>query len=516
MTDELEIESSDVVRLMLQFCKENSLPKTFKTLQEESKVSLNTVENAEQFRSDILNGRWDHVLRTVASLSVPSSVLMDLYEHVVLELLEAGEKDVARQLLRESTAMESLENEDPERYLRLDHLLSRTIVSSHDLYQGISKEKRRAAIAQRLLNEVSVVESSRLLTLIGQSLRWQQSQGLLSSGSKFDLFKGTAPVRVDDVEACPTRLHLPLKMSKKSYATSALFSPDGQHLVTGSIDGFIEVWDIDTGKVDLSLKFQSEDKFMVHRDTVTCLDFTQDGKYLASGSADGTIKVWKFRNGKCVCKLPKAHGQGVKCLCFSPDGTQILSGSYDCSLRIHGLKSKQMLKDFHGHTSYVNDCIFTEGESVHSPLVVVSASSDGTVCFWDIQSMTPNTKYVDSGEATIHDVHKIPNQKDAFLVCSASSSLNVINSQGEILKTYPSEKSKNYSRFTNSLVTPKGEYILASAEDGYLYGFNTLSGDMEKELPIEKERDILGLCHHPTQNMIASFISKGKTKLWTA
>jgi WD40 repeat protein len=32
---------------------------------------------------------------------------------------------------------------------------------------------------------------------------------------------------------------------------------------------------------------------------------------------------------------------------------QVLSGSYDGSIRVHGLKSGKMLKEFRGHTSYV-------------------------------------------------------------------------------------------------------------------------------------------------------------------
>lgn len=44
---------------------------------------------------------------------------------------------------------------------------------------------------------------------------------------------------------------------------------------------------------------------------------------------------------------------------------QVLSGSFDGTIKVHGLKSGKMLKEFRGHTSYVNDAIFSaEGGQV--------------------------------------------------------------------------------------------------------------------------------------------------------
>lgn len=51
-----------------------------------------------------------------------------------------------------------------------------------------------------------------------------------------------------------------------------------------------------------------------------------------------------------------------------------ISNSWICLIRLHGLKSGKTLKEFRGHTSHVNDVIFS-----HDGQHVISASADGMV-----------------------------------------------------------------------------------------------------------------------------------------
>ena len=72
------------------------------------------------------------------------------------------------------------------------------------------------------------------------------------------------------------------------------------------------------------------------------------------------IQVWKLRTGQCIRRFEKAHGQGVTSVAFSRDASHVLSSSYDGLARVHGLKSGKMLKEFRGHTSYVNQAIYSQ------------------------------------------------------------------------------------------------------------------------------------------------------------
>ncbi|RUP49709.1 WD40-repeat-containing domain protein [Jimgerdemannia flammicorona] len=567
----IEIESADVIRLVQQFLKENNLPKTLAALQEESTIALNTVDSVESFSQEIISGHWDTVLRTVSNLKVPQKKLVDLYEQIVIELIEMRELGAApsegavpravlaprapavAHLLRPQGGLPARNDEGEA---AADHCARYTpsgfLWSTEDLARRFGGLIQRLTLVPALSSEVTVVAPSRLLTLLGQALKWQQHQGLLPPETAFDLFRGSAPVMKAEDDAIPTKCYNTIKFpGKKAHAECAAFSPDGQYLVTGSVDGFIEVWNYLTGKLRRDFKYQAEvrirtmlscyreivlpniepwymlttqtmnclpfqDNLIAMEETVLCLNFSRDSELLVSGSTDGKIAVWKIQTGQCQRRFSPAHSQGVTSVCFSKDGSQVLSASFDHTIKLHGLKSGKTLKEFRGHTSFVNNAVFSVDMTR-----VISASSDGTVKIWDAKSssclhtLTPQDgALLTSGVsgATVLSVIPMPKNMDQFVVCNKSSMVYIMTLRGQLVKVLSSEK-KTGGDFIASTVSPQGDLIYCVGEDSNLYCFNVASGMLMDTIQVTTA-EVIGITHHPFSNILAVITDSWEVLLW--
>lgn len=82
-----------------------------------------------------------------------------------------------------------------------------------------------------------------------------------------------------------------LALAHDSVVTSVAFSPDGCHVISGSDDATIQIWDVSLGK-------RAGGPLFGHKINVTAVAFSPDGSRIVSGSWDKTIRtIWDTSSG---------------------------------------------------------------------------------------------------------------------------------------------------------------------------------------------------------------------------
>ena len=122
--------------------------------------------------------------------------------------------------------------------------------------------------------------------------------------------------------------HKKTLMGHTKSVNSIVFNPDGRTLASGSDDETIRLWDVDTGKSEITLVGHTEWGRKVSRSS-------PDGKTLASGGAESMILLWDMDVGKTKRRLT-GHTDWVYALAFSPDGKIIASGCLDATIHLWG------------------------------------------------------------------------------------------------------------------------------------------------------------------------------------
>ena len=158
-------------------------------------------------------------------------------------------------------------------------------------------------------------------------------------------------------------------------AVSVAMTPDGKIAVSGSSDGTIRVWLVETGERLWTLKG--------HTWVIRSVSITPDGKTAVSGSYDETIRVWDAENGICLRVLKENTGR-VRYVSITSDGKKVISASEDKVLRVWDIDTGECLGQIDGYCNVIGDMSVTpDGKTV------VFVDPDRTLQVWDIDALKP-------------------------------------------------------------------------------------------------------------------------------
>ena len=154
---------------------------------------------------------------------------------------------------------------------------------------------------------------------------------------------------------------------------SVSFSPDRRSLASGSWDGTVKLWDVET---------QTNIATLPHDNGVSSVSFSRDEILLVSGSTDGTVKLWDVETQQSVITFDE-HVREVSSVSFSPDGRTLASGSYDNTVKLWDVETQQSVITFDEHVREVSSVSFSpDGRTL------ASGSYDNTVKLWDVETQT--------------------------------------------------------------------------------------------------------------------------------
>jgi WD40 repeat protein len=192
----------------------------------------------------------------------------------------------------------------------------------------------------------------------------------------------------------------------------AIFSPDGNKVLTVSADNTAQIWEynLETGQKSLYGKSLEHGGAEVH-----CGAFSPDGRWILTGAGDD---AWVWDAEPSQPEQPEAvvlvgklvgHSADVTSVAFSADGTRVLTGSRDFTVKLwdtHGLMDTlagpqedrsgdadrfQVLLTLEEHTRQVTSVAFSP-----NGLDVLTAGLDGQAILWPAVPIGPSISFTDN------------------------------------------------------------------------------------------------------------------------
>jgi WD40 repeat protein len=195
------------------------------------------------------------------------------------------------------------------------------------------------------------------------------------------------PTRRDEPRHNP-RPYLVVGEGHGGRVNRAVFSHDGNYVLTGSSDKSARLWGTDSG-TELHV-------FGGHEDSVTTVTFSPDDRFIATGAADekeGTVRLWELKSGKQVGRF-RTTPVIINALSFSPNGRTILALSYQpqredagavkkptSTLRIWDVRTGKILHDTRIPT-FVRSAVW----SPDGKYVLTGGRGLGSTAVWDVFS----------------------------------------------------------------------------------------------------------------------------------
>ncbi len=235
---------------------------------------------------------------------------------------------------------------------------------------------------------------------------------------------------------------LSFSISTSTYVHTLAFSPDDNHLASGSRDGFVRLWKVPTdGSTSILRRVWSKiigmhpKTYLGHADTFKfrAITISQDNKMVASANTDGTVRGWDLESETEICSHTQHLGEiktfafyksdkkltsislnlgkmmatvwdtdtgrelsteiiddgkaGNSTVILSPDGSLFATEEANESIRLWDGITKRFMSLLKGKYTHKQKRVFFMRHLVFSPdnKLLARGDRDGTIQIWDVE-----------------------------------------------------------------------------------------------------------------------------------
>lgn len=271
----------------------------------------------------------------------------------------------------------------------------------------------------------------------------------------------------------------------------AVYSPDGQVIVSAHGDGTIRFWRGSTATTRNA-----------HNESATAVDFTPDGQYVASVGRDNDVKIWRVSDAELVQTLT-GHTGALRDVEFSPDGTRLATASEDRSIRIWRVSDWSLEATMTRHTGRVLGIAWSPDSTL-----LASGGLDTEVFLWD---MTTNqfVRFLSAHSEQIRDVD-FSTDGSKLVSSSTDDTLKIWDvSSGNVLHSMNGHGRDVWT----VLFSPDGTMIASGGRDNNLRLWNAETGD-ELQNITSHAGWVLGVSFAPDGSSLVSASGDGTIRIW--
>ncbi|MEO1668905.1 MAG: hypothetical protein AAFU54_30020 [Chloroflexota bacterium] len=294
--------------------------------------------------------------------------------------------------------------------------------------------------------------------------------------------------------------------------SSVAFSPDGEFLVSGGLDGLF-LWDMPSGDFihDFNGQADSVNKIAFH---------PLDHDVIATGSGSGEITLWNLRTGASIGSLGENTGSTTTSLDFSPDGKYLLeTKNLEYIINVWNL-SENTSQSFNASAILDDDVPIRYAVVTHSMFspfqnnIIWFSNSNGDLYFLDIDKIEAGPVVLDDRELGTITYFEVGRR--GLLVGFGNGLISHWVSDGEGIEstTRVNVFDANTSAITDIKISPSGNRFITTN----LFSGNIVIWNIQQTEPVQIfNTDGLDIEHidlHPDGRFLVSGGIDGELLLW--